>query len=269
MNFEHFTEVLKIIGIVTVIASVLMLFYEIYHQHRKHVFGGLSVLFFFGLLLSFSDTISKISTPYGMVELLHKATSDAAAVEAIRKRVEDQSATIDLIAKEATSAESATQEAERQIEVTKEKMKEFDSALQDAKSTLRKVQDNASLVELITEAQNDNRDAFDDLKRIAEDKSNPFSQRAASARRSIFISVASELVLSSPPSWRLGVDPSKLTLEQLQSDYQQGIDMNQPTKLSLVSYIWSRDDFSIDSRREFAVQVASHDRSLKVAITAL
>lgn len=66
------------------------------------------------------------------------------------------------------------------------------------------------------------------------------------------------------------MDPNKLTIDQLESVYEASSgNMNEITKLNVLSYVISIQDFSISSREAFAAAIASRDASLKVAIIAL
>jgi hypothetical protein len=126
-----------IIGTLLICVAVFMVFYGAFKRNNaKTLYPASVIIFSFGLLLTLKDSISKITTSIVTVELVKQATVDADAIDKIRSRVEDQSATIDLIAKKAVSAESASEDAEKQINLTKQKLQDVDAALTEAKNTL-------------------------------------------------------------------------------------------------------------------------------------
>lgn len=258
------------LGLIALFSAFVMIIYETYKgKQRGKVYSSAGLVFVLGLVLSFSDTISKITTSFGTVELLNKAKVDAGMIEILRSRVENQSATIDLIAKQATSAEAATAEAERQLDVTGKKLQDVDAALSAANNALARVQQTAELTDIVSDAQNDDRNAFNRLDRIANDDKNQFFSKAKEARDFIFMSTASSLILSYPVQWKAGVNPIKLTLSQMEAEYEFHSKDNFITRMAIIQYIWSRDDFDLSSKCDFIVRVAAEDQSVRVAVSAL
>jgi hypothetical protein len=144
------------------------------------------MLFFLGSLLIFGDRVTRVDIGvFHFEQVTAKAVSDANAISDLRTRVENQSATVDLVAQKASAAEEVSNEAADQIKEAKKGLADLNGTIAEAKQSLEKVQAVASLTELIADAQNDDRRAFDELRKIANDPNNPLAQRADAAWRSI------------------------------------------------------------------------------------
>jgi NADH pyrophosphatase NudC (nudix superfamily) len=85
------------------------------------------------------------------------------------------------VAKRAAASERISNEAEDQIREARKGLAEMNSTVSDAKASLEKMKANLALTELVTDAQNDDRNAFYELRKIAADPNNPLAQKAESA----------------------------------------------------------------------------------------
>jgi hypothetical protein len=207
----------------------------------------------------------EIKTIRKKVEGQERAINDA--VELLNKKIGDQSATVDQVAKTASAAEQLSKEAEEQINQARKSLADVNSAITEAKASLEKVQAIASLTELVADAQNDNRSAFDELKKLASDPNNPLAQKADDAWRSITNSFISAIQLGYPVNWSPGIDPSKLTLWDLERGYNDA--QNQIIKIGILQYIWDKPDIQKVDKLDLLLKVARQDRSLKNVVYAL
>jgi hypothetical protein len=128
----------------------------------------------------------------------------------------NQSATIDVIADRAKTAELTSKGAAEQVTQAKSQLDELNKTIADARRTLGQVQGVANLAELASDALNDDRTAFDKLNQIADDPNNPLAEKARRAWTSIGITYASALQMADNVPWRNHFAPSKLTLLRMQ-----------------------------------------------------
>ncbi|MBI5056710.1 MAG: hypothetical protein HZB61_08860 [Nitrospirae bacterium] len=110
--------------------------------------------------------------------------------------------------------------------------------------------------------ENDDREAFDKLKRWANDESHPFSKRSKDALTTIFINhdpvfYGSDMTIL----WPNDIDLSKLiTIKALRQIYETA---PSTTKPALIEYIWEkRVDISKKDRINFLIDVLQYDKSL-------
>jgi hypothetical protein len=113
----------------------------------------------------------EIKTIRSKIEGEEHAINDA--VELFNKKIANQNATIDQVAKKAFAAEQLSKEADDQIKEARKSLADLNSTISDAKASLEKVQAIASLTELVTDAQNDDRSAFDQFKKDGERSRQP------------------------------------------------------------------------------------------------
>lgn len=123
---------MKLLGILLIINAL-----AITGWHAANTTGNKTVIVvcliavFAGIVLTFQDRITELTIKG--VGSLKAATKEAESkleeIEAIRKRVEAQGATIDLVAKDASEARSLTEEIKLRSEQVEKKMTEIDGAL--------------------------------------------------------------------------------------------------------------------------------------------
>ena len=171
------------------------------------------------------------------------------------------------MAKKASAAEQLSKEAEEQINQARKGLADVNSTISEARASLEKVEAIVSLTELITDAQNDDRNAFDELRKIANDPNNPLAQKADTAWRSLSISFASALQLEFQVPWAPNVDPSKIDVWGLELAYNGAPD--QITQIGILQYMWQRTDIPKVEKLDLLLKVARHGRSLKNVAYAL
>jgi hypothetical protein len=207
----------------------------------------------------------EIKTIRNKIEGQERAINNA--VELFNKEIADQSATVDQVAKKASAAEQLSKEAEEQINEARKSLADVNSTVSEARASLEKVQAVVSLTELITDAQNDDRNAFDELRKIANDPNNPLAQKADTAWKSIANSFESALQLGFTVPWLPGVDPSKLNIWSLEIAYNEA--PVQTTQIGILQYMWGRTDIPKVEKLDLLLKVARHGRSLKNVAYAL
>lgn len=190
-----------------------------------------------------------------------QALVDAQQIADIRKRIEAQGATVDLVAKEAADTKRLTEELSRKNEFAEKKLKEIDSAVKNGSAAVDDLQAYTKFNSAVLAAQSDNRPAFDQLGKLAKDKSSPFPA-AEQAWIAVMDSHESPIMSSGfKVPWKEGVEPSKFSLPDLKSNF---LSAPQPVRLAILEYIWRRQDFSKKERMAFLVEVMRNDTSLQI-----
>ena len=212
-----------------------------------------------------SKYFEEIKLVRSKIEGEEHAINDAVAL--FSKKIANQNATIDQVATKAFAAEQLSKEAENQIKEARKSLADLSSTISEAKASLEKVQAIASLTELVTDAQNDDRSAFDQLRKMADDPDNPLAKRADSAWKSISTSFASGLQLEFQVPWLPGVDPSKFDLWSLELAYNDAA--SQTIQNGILQYMWKREDIHKVEKLDFILKVARRDRSLRNVAYAL
>ena len=179
---------------------------------------------------------------------MKQAQIDAKIISDIKKRIENQSATIDLVAKKAI-------EAEAQLDI-------LDSTISLASNQIDTISELSNFVLMVTAAQNDNRYAFDSLKVLAEDINYPYYYLAWEA----YISIRDNHDALSPFEyegyipWDTLRDPSKLMMNDLVEFYDRTFISYKP---NIIKYIWERNDIPKIDRMDFLISIIKEDASLK------
>lgn len=221
--------------------------------------GGLAV--FGGISLIIADRITKVVSPFGtLTAATEHATADAKAISQLRERVEDQSATVDLVSTQAEKAKQMSQDATNQVTKLEQKIDSLNNIIGEAEKTLNFLKEEEDFRGIVMAAQNDDRVSYDKLGKILADKNNRFSRDAESAYRTIINSHNSEIYKSGFTGfWRVGIDPSKLSFLDLQEAYRSA-----PTaiKPGVIEYIWERNDIPKQDRMDFMIDVMKTDSSL-------
>jgi hypothetical protein len=218
---------------------------------------------FAGAFLILQDRVTEITLKdIGTIKsVAEKATSDANAIAELRKRMEAQSATVDLVAQKSTKASNLAVELEERSVAAECKLAEMDAALRMARQKVGDLDEIVNFTKTVIAANNDDRKAFDKLKLWAKDPSFPFRKEAALAYNKIFDEHSKPFYFSGfTVPWKKGRDPSQLTMTDLRRNYYSVPDWLKP---ALLEYIWQRGDLLKKERMTFLVEVIQHDESLR------
>jgi hypothetical protein len=149
-------------------------------------------------------------------------------------------------------------------QATRDTLKSLETSLKDTKTKLDNVVTEFQLINEFNmtaiAAQGDDRKAFDKLEIWANDKAYPFSSLAENVWWNILQDRGGRLpgghfVLE----WRDGIEPSKLSLEQLRRTYET---ITTRLKPALIQFIWNRNDITQKDRMQFLMDVIENDQSL-------
>src|SRR5205823_1006244 len=132
------------------------------------------------------ERITGLESPFGKLSAAtEKATADAQTISQLKERVENQSATVDLVATQAAKAKDLSETATTQVSEAQHKLEALDKTFHAASETLANLKEEEEFRGLVIAAQNDDRASYDKLAKIAVDKSSRFAQMAANAYRTI------------------------------------------------------------------------------------
>lgn len=251
-------------GSFLIVISIGIAFWRVMTQEkgRTAVISICSLAVFAGVVLIIKDRITELTVPG--IGTIRAATAqvitDAKTIADLRDRVENQSATVDLVAKQASSAKALSEAVEEQNSRARQKLDTLDKAIEDAAATLAHVKSEADFIQTVEAAQNDDRNAFDKLEKLAEDKNNQYSSSAVRALYIILKSHSGNIYDSGfTIPWKDGLDPSRLSLLDLTKVYKSAPIFIKP---GLLEYIWKRTDTPKMSRLDFMVDVLKNDGSL-------
>lgn len=255
---------MKIIGILLILISIVLtaLWITKERNHKGTVMVLCSIAVFAGLALILQDRITELTVKgVGTIKATTKQVKlDAKTVAELKERVENQSATVDLIAKEASTAKAISEEVADKNQRAEKKLATLDEAITKASTMLANLDDATEFTMIVLSAQNDDRNAFDKLGEWSKDKNHRFSSNAAQAWSTIFESHNKPMYTSGfTVPWNEGVDPSKFSISDLDHEYHRA---PAQLKLALLEYIWKRNDISKIDRLDFLIKVMKHDSSL-------
>lgn len=220
-----------------------------------------AVAMFGGISLVIADRITKVVSPFGTITAATQhATEDARAISQLRERVENQSATVDLVATQAEKAKQMSQDATNQVNKVQQKIDSLNNIIGEAEKTLKSLKEEEDFRGIVMAAQNDDRASYDKLSIIADDKGSRFSREAQDAYRTIIDSHNSSVYKSGFTGfWPSGFDPSKLSFLDLQQAYQAAPAVIKP---GVIEYIWKRNDIPEQDRMDFMINIMKTDSSL-------
>jgi hypothetical protein len=262
MNIIYLSIIL--IGLHIILLSIYFAFLWIVTKrtNNKAVIAVTIVAVTTGLALIIHDRITELTVRgVGTIKAAAvRAISDAKSVADLKEREENQSATVDLVAGQASKAKEVSEEVAEQNKRAEQKLGALDNAINKATATLGELKSAAEFTMTVVAAQNDDRTAFDKLRKWADDKTLPFSTKAEQAWNTIFADHTKPFYIGGfTVSWKDGFDPSKLGIGDLAQQYQIAPAQLRP---ALLEYIWKRSDISKLERLNFLINVMRSDSSL-------
>ena len=256
----------KITGILVIVNALVFTAWWVTgeHSHKRWVFTLFLTAVFVGIFLILQERVTELTVKgIGTIKsAAEQASTDAKAISDLKKRVESQSATVDLVAKDAADAKELVNElSKKNVEIESYFKKSVKLTSEIVELQEKSVLINEFMMTVIN-AQNDVRKSHDKLLLWSKDKSFVLNSQAWQAWKEI-VNKHNPIAYRSNRSlpWKEGVDPSKLTLSDLKRNYQ-----NQETlsfyKPALIEYIWKRKDIPKKERMAFLIDVIRNDDSL-------
>lgn len=244
----------KIVGIIVCLNAVAIA--ATYHANadapRRLVtssilIGGLFVGFF--LFLHDRITKMKVKGIGEMETVVEQATADAKTVTEIRRRIENQAATIDAVANQAINARKLSEDLEARRVLADEVIRKLDSKLVQVQTIL-------DFTTTVLSAQGDSRTAFDQLGRWGY-SDYPYKHQA----RMIYLDIQKKH--SSPisllPKMAVPACPTTGTITEVKASYTSTPD---EFKGLFISELMERKDIDLKQRLQFFVDVMRTEKSL-------
>lgn len=241
---------LKLAGLVLVFNGALAAGY-LYFELKKPIkeslflFGAMALT---GVILLLNERITEVTIPgLGSIKAAaQQAVADATEIAEVRKRIESQSATVDLVAKQASETKALSEQLAQTLEAANKKLAELEEV--------------TSFAVMVAAAQSDDRVAFDRLLVFANTKDHPLAAKAKQAWAAVLDEHNPAMIRSGfPVNWKPGIDPAKLTLKQIAEGYGSTQPFERP---GLIEYVWGRTDFPKRDRMAFLIEVVKKDPSL-------
>lgn len=165
--------------------------------------------------------------------------------------------------REVTEAKSLIDEVSRKNTEAGEKIAILDKAIQEGNRGVSELQVATLFHSTILAAQSDNRRAFDQLWKWAEDSTYPFQKVAAQAFQTIMDQHNPAMIQGGfTVPWKEGIEPQRLTLQELRAAYTQAVPH---IRIGLIEFVWEkRTDLPKKERLSFLAEVLRSDESLQV-----
>jgi len=136
--------------------------------------------------------------------------------------------------------------------------------------TLKEIENNVNFNAAFSAAQNDDRSAFEQLRKWANDKTYPLRTKAQESVDGIIYiksSVFQYLTWENSYPWKPGTDPSKLNLADLRKQF--GSEALPGMRTSLIDYLDTRNDINKKDKLKFLQEILLTDKSLDVSIRSI
>jgi hypothetical protein len=214
-----------------------------------------------GLLLIISERIVEISYKgFGIKAVTEKAILDAKQISDIRTRIENQGATVDLVAKQALEVKKVSDElVQKNIEAGR-KLSSIEEVLQKAMKTNDELGLLSNYTMNVIAAQNNDRKSFDQLRAWSQDKTYFLSSNAGKAYKKIMDEHSPAMYSSDfKIPWNNHIDPTKLSLQDLKKIYYNSAYL----KPAILEFIWKkRNDISKQDKMQLLAEVLQSDNDL-------
>lgn len=273
------TTIITVIGILIIISSLVWACQHV-SKGRTHITAAVSIAAI-GVLVGLGLTMRNRIVEFTINRIgsfKAQAEADAGDIAEIKKRVEAQSATVDLVAKEAEEAKRLYEDlahkhdlADENLASIVETMKAMNKNQEATTEILGEVSNLSSELQLLAKftmtvdaAQNDDRHAFDELKSWAFDASHPFSARSIDVVNAILRKHDSAMLsiplLRNTPS----VNYSTMSMEELIRRFHNVRSSDVESKVAHIRVIGNRKDFSRKDRMQFLIDIIKTNLSLYV-----
>jgi hypothetical protein len=274
--FGNFIVMTQVTGIILILVSIGILIYWLATGRRskpllKYVCVFIAIM---GFLLILKDKLVEVTFKdwLSIKTSAAEATADAKTIAAIKQQVENQRATIDIVATEAQTAKNISEEASNKVVAAEQKLRNLDDAIQKANDSLAKLDAATEFSVLVSRAQNDDRAAFIQLANIGVSTNSPFAQSAKSIADTIIQEVQTGTIVDDSAvtiHWDLyGINPDTDSLQQLEEAYSAHPN-SMWVRFNLAKQIFGNSRFSELDRYDFLAKVMQSDNSLKVVQLAV
>ncbi len=258
---------MKFIGILLIINSIAASAWWIttHGSYKGSVLILCSLAVLAGIAFLICDRITEFSLKgIGTIKAAaNQATADANVVAELKTRVEGQSATVDLVAKEAAEAKQLVTDLSLKNSKAEEKLSQLDKAINDGNLAVKELQIYILFNRVVLAAKNDSRQAYDQLWAWHADSSYPLQKDATQTIQTLVDQHDPQMTISNTS---ISVNDSKNPLKLSLSDLRTAMLSAPPNiRRCVVEFVWKkRTDKSKKDRLEFLVEVIRSDESLLV-----
>lgn len=224
-----------------------------------------SLVVFVGLALVFYERVSEITIArVGSIKTAaQQAVGDAEEIAALKKRIEGQAATVDLVARKATDAETLSKELSKKNELADKKLTEIESILKRAEKNLADLDALSLFTGTVIAAQNDDRRAFEQLEKWANDTTSPYSARAGQVYGMI-LDASAKLIRTAYDMPKIeGVNFEKDSLDAMIDAFKRA--RWNDDKRATLQAIQRREDVPAKDKLTFYAKLLHEEPSLTVA----
>jgi hypothetical protein len=187
------------------------------------------------------------------------------------KKYLDASDTLNKVEKTERDVNSLSKNIEKKVaeinnilDETKMKLAVLDRSVEDGNRAVAELQLLARFDTVVIKAQNNDRDAYDQLYKWSEDVNFPFRILALQTYQKIMDDHSSPVFFQDFEfPWKEGYDPSKYTFEQLKQIFS-GLGEYPYMRRALLEYINKRKDISTFEKLNFFADVLKNDKHLMV-----
>lgn len=255
---------MKLIGSLIVINSLFASIYWLAEYGTHKVFASTITLIavFAGLAFILQDRITELTIKgVGTIKAAtEQAVADAKSIADIKEKIENQGATVDIVARQALSAQKLSEEVSQKNKEAEENLNALHETILAANKTMDGLNEFSKYAEVVMAAQNDDRKAFDQLETWSSDKKYKYFDQAEKAWVSILnMHNAPFMQTGLTFPWNSGIDPTKIQASELGSMYRKI-----PTHLkpAFIEFVWAKNDFKKIDKLNFTVTVMKEESSL-------
>jgi hypothetical protein len=153
------------------------------------------------------------------------------------------------------------------IKITEEKIIDIDQTIKETNNKINELKSQNDFALVFSNAQTNDRKAFEQLLTWRNDKSSPYHDKAEQAAEKVMRDHQS--IFKTEPidlQWKNNFDPSKLNIQELQIVYN--LSNTDPeysrTKPSFIKYVWNRQDITTKDKMQFLVDIMKKENNLDV-----
>ncbi len=158
---------LEIVGALLIITALIITAWWVMgeHSHKGWAFTICLSAIFVGSFLVLEERVTVLTVRgIGTIKsAAEQASADANAISDLKARVEAQSATVNLVAKEAADAKQLVNDLSVKNSKAEEKLSQLDSSISDGNLAVKELRLYTQFNTTVLSAQNDSRPAYDQL----------------------------------------------------------------------------------------------------------
>jgi hypothetical protein len=218
-------------------------------QHMKAVGGMATLACIVGIILTLQRGY-EFKSPFGTLKA--EAEQDVHDIGVMKAAIAGHQTEIERQAKEAKQLGATLQSQKKEVDSL---VSDLGKKIDEAKKSTDALASIVDFAELVQRAQNDDRSAFDILRKM--DK-----PAAKSAVDTIIRQRYSLLNVNQKVPWVEGIKPEDLPIETIRAAYVEG---NSSVRVGVIQFLWRQSKVSKYEKVAFLMDIIMHDKSLTSA----